>query len=64
ARQLPQQLDAGGLSQQPDAGRQPQQPVVEGSPCPLCGKGTVIKGKRAYGCSEWRNGCSYRAPFA
>ena len=32
--------------------------------CPLCGKGTVIKGKTAYGCSEWKNGCTYRKPFA
>lgn len=32
--------------------------------CPLCGKGTIIKGKTAYGCSEWKNGCTYRKPFA
>ena len=31
--------------------------------CPLCGKGTIIKGKTAYGCSEWKNGCTYRKPF-
>ena len=37
-------------------------PVV-GSVCPLCGKGTVIKGKTAYGCSNWASGCSYRMPF-
>ena len=36
---------------------------VEGQPCPLCGKGHVIKGKTAYGCSEWKNGCTYRVPF-
>ncbi|EJW95125.1 DNA topoisomerase III [gut metagenome] len=34
-----------------------------GQPCPLCGKGVVIKGKTAYGCSEWRNGCTFRKPF-
>ena len=34
-----------------------------GHPCPLCGKGTIIKGKTAYGCSEWRNGCTFRKPF-
>ena len=43
------------------------EPVISdalvGQPCPLCGKGTVIKGKAAYGCSEWRNGCTYRKPF-
>ena len=34
-----------------------------GKPCPLCGKGTVIKGKTAYGCSEWKAGCTFRKPF-
>lgn len=38
-------------------------PVTEGQPCPLCGKGIVIKGKTAYGCSEWRSGCTFRKPF-
>ena len=37
-------------------------PLV-GQPCPLCGKGRVIKGKTAYGCSEWKAGCSWRKPF-
>lgn len=41
----------------------PQADALVGQPCPLCGKGTVIKGKTAYGCSEWRNGCTYRKPF-
>ena len=34
-----------------------------GSVCPLCGKGTIIKGKTAYGCSNWASGCTYRMPF-
>ena len=36
---------------------------IEGQICPLCGKGTIIKGKTAYGCSEWKNGCTFRKPF-
>ncbi len=36
---------------------------IVGTTCPLCGKGKIIKGKTAYGCSEWRNGCTYRKPF-
>jgi len=36
---------------------------IVGTVCPLCGKGTIIKGRTAYGCSEWRNGCTYRALF-
>lgn len=31
--------------------------------CPLCGKGYILKGKTAYGCSEWKAGCTYRRPF-
>ena len=36
---------------------------IIGTTCPLCGKGTIIKGKTAYGCSNWRNGCTYRVDF-
>ena len=35
-----------------------------GSPCPLCGQGTVVKGNTAYGCSRWREGCTWRLPFS
>ena len=37
---------------------------IIGKVCPLCGKGTIIKGKTAYGCSNWKEGCQYRKPFA
>lgn len=36
---------------------------IIGTTCPVCGKGTIIKGKTAYGCSNWRNGCTYRVDF-
>ena len=36
---------------------------VEGDVCPLCGQGQIIKGKTAYGCSRWKEGCTYRVPF-
>ena len=42
----------------------PKPEIVEGAVCPLCGKGHIIKGKTAFGCSEWKNGCSFRKPFA
>ena len=35
----------------------------EGDKCPICGKGHIIKGKTAFGCSEWKNGCTYRFTF-
>lgn len=34
-----------------------------GKTCPVCGQGTIIKGKTAYGCSRWREGCNFRKPF-
>ena len=37
---------------------------VEGAPCPLCGQGHIIRGKTAFGCSRWKEGCTYRVPFS
>ncbi len=31
--------------------------------CPVCGKGYIIKGKTAYGCSDWKDGCNFRLSF-
>ncbi len=31
--------------------------------CPKCKKGTVLKGKSAYGCSEYKNGCDFVFTF-
>lgn len=36
---------------------------IIGRKCPICGKGIIIKGKTAYGCSNWKEGCNYRIPF-
>ena len=35
----------------------------EGETCPKCGKGVVIRGHTAYGCSRWKEGCDWREPF-
>ena len=34
-----------------------------GAVCPVCKKGKVIRGNTAYGCSRWKEGCTYREPF-
>lgn len=34
-----------------------------GMRCPVCGRGVVIRGKTRYGCSRWREGCTYAEPF-
>ena len=31
--------------------------------CPKCQKGTVLKGKTAYGCSNYKEGCNFKVPF-
>ncbi|MCK7590974.1 DNA topoisomerase 3 [Subsaxibacter sp. CAU 1640] len=31
--------------------------------CPKCKKGTVIKGKTAYGCTAYKTGCDFRVSF-
>ncbi len=31
--------------------------------CPVCGQGRIIKGRAAYGCSNWKSGCKFVLPF-
>jgi DNA topoisomerase-3 len=31
--------------------------------CPQCKNGTLLKGKTAYGCSQYKAGCSFKLPF-
>ena len=31
--------------------------------CPKCNKGTIIKGKTAYGCSDYKMGCDFRFSY-
>ncbi len=40
------------------------QPQIKDTPgCPQCGKGKILKGKTAWGCSNFNEGCSFRVPF-
>ena len=34
-----------------------------GMRCPICGKGMIIRGRTRYGCSRWREGCTYAEQF-
>ncbi|MBK5721990.1 DNA topoisomerase 3 [Dysgonomonas sp. Marseille-P4677] len=38
---------------------QKQDPII----CPLCKRGNILKGKSAYGCSDWKSGCTFRLSF-
>lgn len=48
------------LSQSSHSSQEP--PVAPLTVCPVCGA-PVIKGKTAYGCSRWKEGCAWRLPF-
>jgi len=34
-----------------------------GMRCPVCRQGLIIRGNTRYGCSRWREGCTYAEPF-
>lgn len=59
--------DQNASKKQPTASskrKSPKKPIIkEGAPCPKCGKGVIIKGRTAFGCSLWREGCDWRQPF-
>ena len=42
----------------PETASQQAVPAV----CPLCG-GAILKGHTAYGCANWKTGCTWRLPF-
>ena len=69
ARKAPAKKADKAATQNTDSQNAPAQPApaadpMVGKPCPLCGKGVIIKGKTAYGCSNWKAGCQYRQPFS
>ena len=54
---------ANATPAKPKAPRKPAVRKLEQIICPLCGKGHLLKGRTAYGCSEFRAGCALRLPF-
>jgi DNA topoisomerase-3 len=36
---------------------------IQANLCPKCNKGSLLKGKKAFGCSEYKAGCNFIAPF-
>ena len=66
AAKAPQAAPSATASQAapiPQQASAPNPDDIVGQECPLCHKGRIIKGRTAYGCSEWKNGCGYRKPF-
>lgn len=47
------------------AAGQPEETTAPAKPvCPICKKGSILRGKTAYGCSEYKNGCTFRMDYA
>lgn len=44
--------------------RAPRPRKIEDIACPVCRKGHVVKGRQAFGCSEYASGCSFRLMFS
>ncbi len=50
-------------AKKPKAPRAPRITSLEQVKCPLCDKGHILKGRTAYGCSEYKTGCALRLGF-
>ena len=48
----------------PKKPRAPRPKSFEEIPCPVCGKGHILKGNTGFGCSEYKNGCHTVLPFS
>ena len=59
----PKSPAAASREEKPKKQRAPRLKSIEEIPCPVCGRGHLVKGKTAYGCSEYRNGCHTILPF-
>lgn len=44
--------------------RAPRLKSIEEIACPKCGEGHLLKGRTAYGCSRYKEGCDLRLPFS
>ena len=48
----------------PRAKKEEKPKEIEKPVCPICKKGNILRGKTAYGCSEYKNGCTFRLDYA
>ena len=55
---------AGNIQKQEAAVEKKKAAGITAESCPKCKKGTLLKGKSAYGCSSYKSGCDFVLPFA
>ncbi|MEE0978461.1 MAG: DNA topoisomerase III, partial [Muribaculaceae bacterium] len=57
---------AAAKKQQADGGEKKKRTIIKSLDqivCPSCGTGHIVKGRTAYGCSNYANGCKVLFPF-
>lgn len=59
----PRTESAGPPSAHPDDGAVAARPDPVGIACPACKTGHIVRGRAAWGCDRWRDGCGFVLPF-
>lgn len=54
---------AGNIQKEAVKVEQKKAAGILAEPCPKCKKGNLIKGKSAYGCTEYKSGCDFVLPY-
>lgn len=54
---------AGSIQKQEATVEKKKAAGIAAESCPKCKKGNLIKGKSAYGCSDYKSGCDFVLPF-
>lgn len=60
----PKSPKSGSSAEKPKRKRKKKIDKIESIVCPKCGKGHLLKGRTAYGCSQYATGCNFRADFS
>jgi len=63
ARQITMVTEEDLAKPKPKAPREKKEKKLVVATCPKCQKGTMLKGKAVWGCSEFKGGCDFRIPF-
>ncbi len=61
----PRSISSSSKPVQPKAKKSDAKPTNQllGHTCPQCNKGRLVKGSKAYGCNQFKQGCTFLLPF-
>ena len=61
--QVKTRISAENNREKPQKAKTKSKKGIATKTCPKCKKGHLLKGKKAFGCSEYKNGCDFVLPF-